>query len=216
MVLEARRNTVRYFFADGDVQKGPFPVDSLLAQGLKPDSLVWREGMNQWQRADSVAELVGVLTAGAGYDATAGAGMAGPTGLVSTTAAPAAPEYSGATYPQAGQPLYPPAGAPVGLGYQQPGYYGTGFAPPAGMAIAAMVLGIVAIPMMCLDGIGTPCAIIGIILGHIARGKARRGEGGGAGMALAGLVCGYIALGILVVVILGIVGLFAVGAAQHH
>ena len=52
---------MQYFFADGDVQKGPFPIESLRAQGIKPDSLVWREGMGEWQRADSLAELASVI-----------------------------------------------------------------------------------------------------------------------------------------------------------
>jgi TM2 domain-containing membrane protein YozV len=46
-----------YFIAVGGVQQGPFPIDQLLSRGLKPDTLVWRSGMAQWQRADSVAEL---------------------------------------------------------------------------------------------------------------------------------------------------------------
>ncbi|HEV8605411.1 MAG TPA: GYF domain-containing protein [Tepidisphaeraceae bacterium] len=52
---------MNYYFADGSVQKGPFPMDQLVAQGLKRESLVWREGMAQWQRAESVPELAGLL-----------------------------------------------------------------------------------------------------------------------------------------------------------
>ena len=58
---------MNYFLADGNVQKGPFPVDQLISQGLKRDTLVWREGMGQWQRADSVAELAVLFT---GYQQT--------------------------------------------------------------------------------------------------------------------------------------------------
>ena len=53
---------MNFFMADGNVQKGPFPMDQLIGQGLKRDTLVWREGMPQWQRADSVPELAVLFT----------------------------------------------------------------------------------------------------------------------------------------------------------
>jgi len=53
---------MNYFMADGNVQKGPFPIDQLIGQGLKRDTLVWREGMPQWQKADTVPELAGLFT----------------------------------------------------------------------------------------------------------------------------------------------------------
>src|SRR5438445_9072977 len=56
------RMDMNYFMADGNVQKGPFPVDQLLGQGLKRDTLVWREGMGQWQKSESVPELAGLFT----------------------------------------------------------------------------------------------------------------------------------------------------------
>ena len=54
-----------YFMADGSVQKGPFPAEQLISQGLKRDTLVWREGMPQWQKAESVPELATLFSAGA-------------------------------------------------------------------------------------------------------------------------------------------------------
>lgn len=53
---------MNFFMADGNVQKGPFAVEQLLAQGLKRDTLVWREGMGQWQKAEGVPELAGLFT----------------------------------------------------------------------------------------------------------------------------------------------------------
>jgi TM2 domain-containing membrane protein YozV len=51
-----------YFLAiDGQQQRGPFPLHQLLAMGMRAESLVWCEGMEAWQRADSVPELAGVL-----------------------------------------------------------------------------------------------------------------------------------------------------------
>ena len=47
----------RYYIADGMVQRGPFEMQDLPGQGLRPDMLVWKEGMDQWRRADQVEEL---------------------------------------------------------------------------------------------------------------------------------------------------------------
>jgi TM2 domain-containing membrane protein YozV len=49
---------VNYYFADvNGTQQGPFPVDQLAAKGIRPETLVWAEGLPQWQRADSIPEL---------------------------------------------------------------------------------------------------------------------------------------------------------------
>ena len=53
-----------YYMADGNVQKGPFPMEHLLGQGLRRETLVWREGMPQWQKAESVPELAGLFGTG--------------------------------------------------------------------------------------------------------------------------------------------------------
>ncbi|MGE5611579.1 MAG: GYF domain-containing protein [Bacillota bacterium] len=52
---------MQYYLADGNQQRGPFPLEQLLVQGLRPDTLVWREGMADWQRADSVPEVRALL-----------------------------------------------------------------------------------------------------------------------------------------------------------
>jgi TM2 domain-containing membrane protein YozV len=57
---------MNYFMADGNVQKGPFPAEHLLSQGLRRDTLVWHEGMAQWEKAESVPELAGLFGSG-GY-----------------------------------------------------------------------------------------------------------------------------------------------------
>jgi TM2 domain-containing membrane protein YozV len=46
-----------YFIAINGAQQGPFPIGELIARGMTSDSLVWRAGMAQWQRADSIPEL---------------------------------------------------------------------------------------------------------------------------------------------------------------
>jgi len=48
----------RYYVADGMIQRGPFEMPDLPGQGLRPDMLVWKEGMEQWRRADQVEEII--------------------------------------------------------------------------------------------------------------------------------------------------------------
>jgi TM2 domain-containing membrane protein YozV len=45
------------------VQRGPFEISDLPGQGLRGQTLVWKEGMPGWRRADQVDELIfaGVL-----------------------------------------------------------------------------------------------------------------------------------------------------------
>lgn len=79
---------------------------------------------------------------------------------------------------------------------------------PAGMAIASMVLGIVAVALFCIWYISIPCAIVGLILGLIAGGKVKSGEGGGAGFAKTGVILSIVALGLVVLLfILALVGI---------
>jgi TM2 domain-containing membrane protein YozV len=48
---------VNYYVAEGTTQRGPLNEQELAGMGLRPDSLVWREGMPQWLPASQVAEL---------------------------------------------------------------------------------------------------------------------------------------------------------------
>ena len=68
----------RYYVADGMVQRGPFEVQDLPGQGLRPDMLVWKEGMDQWRRADQVEELTFAGALGTVPAASASHPPAGP------------------------------------------------------------------------------------------------------------------------------------------
>lgn len=50
-----------YYLGDGGMQRGPFEIQDLLAQGMRADSLIWKEGMAQWQAAGMVPELQSLL-----------------------------------------------------------------------------------------------------------------------------------------------------------
>jgi TM2 domain-containing membrane protein YozV len=110
---------MEYFMADGNVQKGPFPVEQLLAQGLQRESLVWREGMPQWQKAETVPELTGLFT---GYQ---------------QQYAPPPPPPAGSGFAQ------PPPPAPFGQpGMQSPPSPGFNAATANSQKIAAGICGI--------------------------------------------------------------------------
>jgi hypothetical protein len=98
-----------------------------------------------------------------------------------------------------------PANQAYGYPNPQSGYYN--YPKSSGMAVAAMICGIAGF-VTC----GT-VAIVGIILGHIARGQIRREPERyeGDGMALAGLVLGYICVAMMAVLFIVYV-LFIVAA----
>ena len=50
-----------YFIAINGTQMGPYPIAELLTRGVQRDTLVWKAGMAQWQRADSLTELQGMF-----------------------------------------------------------------------------------------------------------------------------------------------------------
>src|SRR5580700_4643294 len=52
---------MEYYIAIGTEQRGPFPKEQLLAQGMRPDTLAWTDGMGQWQRADSIPDLAALF-----------------------------------------------------------------------------------------------------------------------------------------------------------
>src|SRR5579864_5075157 len=52
---------MNYYMAQGNEQRGPFTIEQLSGLGLRPQTLVWCEGMAQWQPAQTVAELQPVV-----------------------------------------------------------------------------------------------------------------------------------------------------------
>lgn len=77
-----------------------------------------------------------------------------------------------------------------------------------GMSIAALVLGIISLVMLCVWYISIPCAILAIIFGILGRKK------GGKGMGTAGLVLGILTVAFVIIfymlVIAGVATMFSV------
>ena len=122
---------------------------------------------------------------------------------------PQVPPFSGTQAPgQAGYTQRPYTSPPYQAPYQQqqPGYIPP-YYPPAvtprqpgdGMAVASLVLGIISVVLCCVWFFSLPCAIIGLILGIVA--KAR----GTGGMAVAGLILSVCGLGLSVFLLIGII-----------
>ncbi|MDS0135065.1 MULTISPECIES: DUF4190 domain-containing protein [unclassified Amycolatopsis] len=86
----------------------------------------------------------------------------------------------GQQYPSGGYPQYPPG----------PGYPGMPGQPRegSGLAVGALICSILGIFLCFL------ITIAGIVMGHIAHGKAKRGEADGQGVAMAAIIVGYVGI----------------------
>jgi hypothetical protein len=85
-----------------------------------------------------------------------------------------------------------------------------------GLAIAGFVLSLISLVLFCLWFIALPCAIIGLILSAMGRGKAKQ-TGAGGGLATAGLVLACITLAIwAILIILWVAGLYTIGSSWQQ
>ena len=100
----------QFFIFQNNQNVGPMPADQLVNYGLGPNSMVWCEGMTNWQPASQVPEL-------AQYLAPAQPATPVPPSAPVPPAAPAQPQYSQPYQQPAQQPYQQPAQQP----YQQPG-----------------------------------------------------------------------------------------------
>lgn len=146
--------------------------------------------------------------------------------------------YPSGGQPSPGGPYYnsQPSGYPVQqTGYQQSGQYGPnqqylgqqtlqngipgqyvqpkyGAPQPQasnGFAVASMVLGIVSIALCSLYFLAPICAVVGLVLGCVYKGK-----GGKSGLATAGIICSSIGLAIGVILICLI--MIGIGLAAYY
>lgn len=50
-----------YFFLTGKDQNGPFTIDQLADKGLTSETLIWSEGMENWQKLKDIPELIQII-----------------------------------------------------------------------------------------------------------------------------------------------------------
>lgn len=99
-----------------------------------------------------------------------------------------------------------PAGAPLSVD-PYAGAYPTGTIPRRNpLALLSLIFSLAGLVTNGLT------AIVGIILGHIARSQIRRTQEAGAGMALAGMLVGY---GLIAVIVLGFLIILIAHALQN-
>ncbi|GAA4377375.1 DUF4190 domain-containing protein [Nocardioides caricicola] len=110
------------------------------------------------------------------------------------------------------QQPYPPSGYPP----QPPGYPPYQAAPPTeGLGLASMIIGIAALVLSCLYGVGLLGSPAALIMGRISMKRIDRSEGrlGGRGMAQAGFILGIIGTVFLVLAIIAVIIIVAVAAS---
>jgi len=54
---------MEYFYAAGNEQRGPHTLEQLFTVGLKPDTLVWHDGLPEWMPASTLPELATLFSA---------------------------------------------------------------------------------------------------------------------------------------------------------
>jgi Domain of unknown function (DUF4190) len=90
--------------------------------------------------------------------------------------------------------------------------------PSNGLAIGALVVGILAIPGACCCYSSIPLGIAAIIMGILAMNKAKESPQthGGRGLALGGLICGIVGLVMTIIVLILGVGMSMVEQLKNQ
>ena len=183
-----------YYIGINNKQLGPFPVDKLLLNGVKPDTLVWCSGMPGWEKAKDVPELAPLF-------------VAPPPAM---DLSPQYQQYQEPAYqqPQYQQPVYP----------QYPQYqpqYAQGNMPPK--PDNNMVWAILSTVLCCL-----PAGIVAIIKASKVDNLYMRGDYQGAEeaaksaktWAIVGAVAGLV-FGILYVIFVVFLGVMSNGFSNY-
>jgi len=178
---------MNWYYAKNGAQQGPVALEDMksrIAMGeIAPTDLAWREGMADWMPVSSIAEL-------------------------KVEAAPPRPETGPyAAHPGQAQqaPVATSSPEPYRAPQAAPAAYQGGQPPSQGLAIAALVCGILALVSCCIVGFfNLPLVIAAIVTGHLAIAKINGNPTAysGKGMARGGLITGY--LGLLGAIVIGI------------
>ncbi len=51
----------KYYYHDGQNQVGPFDLEELKQKGIQKQTMIWYEGMENWQKAENMPELKDIL-----------------------------------------------------------------------------------------------------------------------------------------------------------
>lgn len=111
---------------------------------------------------------------------------------------PQPPSWSHQQQPWGGAPTGPaPSWSQAGPGPGQP-------SGSNGLAIGALITGILSIPLLIVFGLGAVLGVVALVLGIVALRRTSRGAASGRGMAIGGIVTGAISIvvGIFIVIFL--------------
>jgi hypothetical protein len=50
-----------WYFANGNIKKGPMTIEQLKLETITNDTLIWKSGMTNWQKAIDILELKNIL-----------------------------------------------------------------------------------------------------------------------------------------------------------
>lgn len=165
---------MNWYYAKNGHQNGPVPTEDMIdrvAMGeISPTDLAWCEGMADWLPVSQIPQLKVLPPVRDEMPAAAATGAA----------------------PQQATPYQ----APVSMAPAPASYVASGQPPSQGLAIAALVCGILSLVGCCLWPVAGPLAIAAIVLGIITHTKAKANPGavGGKGMAKAGMITGILGL----------------------
>ena len=178
---------MNWYYAKNGAQHGPVALEDMKSRvsmgEISPGDLAWREGMADWMPVSTIAELK----------------VEPPPARSPEAGMPAqSSESYNAPAPEPYRPPTAAAGAPAA--------YPVGQAPSQGLAIGALICGILSLVGCCIWFVMIPVGLIAIVLGFIASAKAKGDPArfGGKGMARAGIITGFLGL-----IGAGIVGFFA-------
>lgn len=163
----------QWYYAVGGNSKGPVPESTLrnmiVSGELSPDTLVWCDGMKDWQPVSTIPHLYQL------YETEAGAETLSCTIDDAGSSITSSPDDDEIERSFTSKPI------------QQPTLRS---APDKTMAVVSLVTGILGF-MCCL-----PLAIVAVVTGHMALARIKKDPEHyeGHGMAMAGLILGYIGL----------------------
>lgn len=122
---------------------------------------------------------------------------------------PTTPVYAAPTSPPPPYVAPPPYGAPL---------YGTPTTVGArnGFGTAALILGILSLLLFWTVLGGIVLGAVGLVLGILGRGRAKRQQATNGGAALAGIICGGIGLALGIAMVVAIVAFFQSDTGQRY
>jgi len=181
---------MKYYIVENGQQAGPFEVNDLFSHGLTGQSMVWCQGMANWQPASQVAELAAAIAA---RNMTGGSTV--PTGMPMGNTMPQMPQNNMPTQQQTTTPSFPQqqqttpyGGGNMGQGgqynnpYAQPQYQQNTQVMPKTWIVESVIVTVLC-ALCCCNIVSLALGIVAIIKGNSVKTKFYKGDYQGANQA---------------------------------